>query len=164
MDIDLPVKVLLINRELTFLEYISKRLKKFGFSPLQTVNGEEALARSISTSWEVALIDNDLPGMEGAEVFNKLKELQPDLQGILVFDREKEVTPVLEKCKFEPFQYLLKPFDFEALLQNISAAYEHRKELLKSSLQQTRKIAQTNRSISDFLKRLREFYSLPQGI
>lgn len=164
MDTVQPIKVLLINRELTFLEYISKRLKRSGCSPLQTVNGEEALALSVNTSLDVALIDNDLPGMKAGEVFNRIKELQPYLQGILLFDREKEVSSVLENCKFAPFQYLLKPSDFETLLQNVTAAYEHKMELLKSSPQQPLKSAQTSKSFLGLLQRLLECYSLPKGI
>lgn len=155
------VKVLLVNKEYTFLDHMCKHLKKYEFTPFESVNGEEALELAINNNFDVAVIDNNLSNMDPCALFNELKELQPYLQGIFLFDQENTANSLLEKCKFSPFDYILKPYDFENLIQKITAAFEHRIDLLQSLLEHSFDETNDNSKEKGFFQKLRKWYSLP---
>lgn len=158
---NMSIKVLLINKEYNYLDYMSRHLRKFECIPYEAVNGEEALELSINNNFDVAVIDNNLPYMEVCDVFNELKKLQPHVQAIFLFDKEKIADSVLESCSSSPFDYLMKPFDFMSLVQKIVAAYELRVEVLASFSEHTHVQGHSRSGVSGFFQKLRKWYSLP---
>jgi|GEM_PF-2970723 len=156
------IKLLLVSRESIFLDFISKRLQKYGYLTQEAVNGEEALEFAINKHFDLAVIDCEIPGMDGAELFNKLNDLQPCLQGILLCDQRINSDEILTRCDVPPFEYMNKPCDFDNLLQNITAAYEKRTEIYDSCAGENFEPPLKTPGIKGFLQRLRKWYSLPQ--
>ncbi len=155
------IKVLLINRESPFLDYISKHLRKAEIVPYQAINAEQALELAINDNFDVAVIDKDLPGIDSCVVYNELKELQPYLQAILLIDQDNIADSVLVKCNFSPFDYIIKPCDFNSLKQKIIAAYEYKKEQLKTDSENSCNQEEDSIESLGFLQKLRKWYSLP---
>jgi DNA-binding NarL/FixJ family response regulator len=57
-------------------------------------NGEEALATTANTNFDVAVVDYKMPGMNGLEVAKRLKEMKPDVKVIILtsYDVRDEVS------------------------------------------------------------------------
>jgi DNA-binding NarL/FixJ family response regulator len=68
---------------------------------------EDALAKMLSDPPDVALIDINLPGMNGIELVAKLKLAQPDLQ-MLILTSYEESTLIFEALRSGASGYLLK--------------------------------------------------------
>ncbi|EMS80001.1 response regulator [Desulfotignum phosphitoxidans] len=121
------MKLLFIDDEQTFLKYLAKRMALEGFEVKTTFSGEEGVAAAAKAPFDVAVVDLQMPGIDGIEVQKLLKDLQPDLPCI-VLTGHGSVENALESGKYNAFKFLSKPVDMDTLIQTIQAAYDHRVE------------------------------------
>jgi DNA-binding NtrC family response regulator len=119
------MKLLFIDDEQTFLKYLAKRLVLDGFSVTTTFSGEEGIKVAANEDFDVAVVDLQMPGINGIEVQKRLKELQPSLPCI-VLTGHGNVENALESGKYNAFKFLSKPIDMDILIDTINAAYDHR--------------------------------------
>jgi two-component system NtrC family response regulator len=119
------MKLLFIDDEQTFLKYLAKRLVLDGFTVTTTFSGEEGVAAAAKEEFDVAVVDLQMPGIDGIEVQKQLKELQPFLPCI-VLTGHGSVENALESGKYNAFKFLSKPVDMDTLIETINAAYDHR--------------------------------------
>lgn len=122
------IKVLIVDDEETLLEYMSKRLVREGFTVKTTLSGEEGLETATGELFDVAVVDMKMPGMDGVETQKALKKVQPFLQCI-VLTGHGNVDTALESGQQEAFKYLLKPIDYDNLVETIREAYEKKVEV-----------------------------------
>lgn len=121
------MKLLFIDDEQTFLKYLAKRLVLDGFVVKTTFSGEEGVEAASKEEFDVAVVDLQMPGIDGIEVQKRLKDLQPFLPCI-VLTGHGSVENALESGKYNAFKFLSKPVDMETLIDTIKAAYAHRLE------------------------------------
>jgi len=119
------MKLLFIDDEQTFLKYLSKRLVLDGFSVKTTFSGEEGVDIASKEDFDVAVVDLQMPGIDGIEVQRRLKDLQPNLPCI-VLTGHGSVENALESGKYNAFKFLSKPVDMDTLIETIKAAYDFR--------------------------------------
>ncbi|MDZ7760397.1 MAG: response regulator [Desulfovermiculus sp.] len=124
------IRVLLIDDEQTLLEYLAKRLLREGFTVKVTFSGEEALKEAAEDDYDVAVVDLKMPGMDGNETQSRLKEIQPYLQCI-VLTGHGFGDPALESGHENAYDYMLKPVEFESLMQAIRDAYQYKMKLMR---------------------------------
>lgn len=122
------MKLLFIDDEQTFLKYLAKRLILDGFTVKTTFSGEEGVAAAANEHFDVAVVDLQMPGIDGIEVQKQLKELHPTLPCI-VLTGHGSVENALESGKYNAFKFLSKPVDMETLIETIRAAHAYRMEL-----------------------------------
>lgn len=126
------MKLLFIDDEQTFLKYLSKRLVLDGFIVKTTFSGEEGVDAAAKENFDVAVVDLQMPGIDGIEVQKRLKDLQPNLPCI-VLTGHGSVENALESGKYNAFKFLSKPVDMDTLIETINAAYDYRVQQEKSS-------------------------------
>lgn len=126
------MKLLFIDDEQTFLNYLAKRLVLDGFNVTTTFSGEEGVDAASKEAFDVAVVDLQMPGIDGIEVQKRLKTLQPNLPCI-VLTGHGNVEKALESGKYNAFKFLSKPVDMDTLIQTIKAANDYRLEKEKSS-------------------------------
>ena len=71
----------------------------------------------------MAVLDLHLPGINGVELLEKLKERQPDLEALLL-TAHSSVETAVAAMKKGAYDYLLKPFHLPELEVHIQKAYE----------------------------------------
>jgi DNA-binding NtrC family response regulator len=125
MDTENRIKLLLVDDEIKFLETISKRLALKNFDVTPATNGEEALAAAEEGLFDVAVLDFQMPGMDGAQVLKRLKERHKYLE-IIMLTGHASVDSAVTCTKLGALNYLEKPYAFEKLVEIIQAAYEVR--------------------------------------
>ncbi|RLC04066.1 MAG: response regulator [Deltaproteobacteria bacterium] len=126
------MKLLFIDDEQTFLKYLAKRLVLDGFTVTTTFSGEEGVEAASKEDFDVAVVDLQMPGIDGIEVQKRLKDLQPALPCI-VLTGHGSVENALESGKYNAFKFLSKPVDMDTLIETINAAYDHRVQQEQSS-------------------------------
>jgi len=108
-------------------EHVSRRalatlLSRLGYRPTAVASAEEALAmvKTSGQSPEIALVDLDLPGMNGAELISRLNTLDKRIIPIVISAAENEnIFSLLES---RGISYLRKPLNFDHLLTLMSEA------------------------------------------
>ncbi len=98
------LKVLLIEDSGTFKKYIIPYLKAKGFDAVLAHTGEEGVNFFNADKYDVVILDLGLPDMDGAEVYGKLRDINPDVPvGVLsgYGGRERELLLMGAKAFFE---------------------------------------------------------------
>ena len=119
------IKLLMVDDEVKFLESISKRLVLKNIDVTTAVNGKEAIESAEKGFFDVAVVDFQMPGMDGTQVLRTLKEKHKYLE-IIMLTGHATVDSAVECTKLGAFKYLEKPYDFENLVEAIQEAYEAR--------------------------------------
>jgi len=125
MSNEKKIKLLMVDDEVKFLESISKRLVLKNFDVTKAVTGKEAIESAEKGFFDVAVVDFQMPGMDGAEVLRVLKKKHKYLE-IIMLTGHATVDSAVECTKLGAFKYLEKPYDFENLVETIQQAYEAR--------------------------------------
>jgi two-component system cell cycle sensor histidine kinase/response regulator CckA len=108
--------VLIVEDERVSRKALATLLASSGYSTETVESAEEALdVVNEGEPPEVALIDLDLPGMNGVELISRLARTQPSVKSILItaVDRER-LDPILRRFGVT---HIRKPIEFSNLLQ-----------------------------------------------
>ncbi|MDT8378428.1 MAG: response regulator [Desulfotignum sp.] len=152
------MKLLFIDDEQTFLKYLGKRMTLEGFEVTTTFSGEEGVGAAARESFDVAVVDLQMPGIDGIEVQKLLKDLQPDLPCI-VLTGHGSVENALESGKYNAFKFLSKPVDMDTLIATIHAAYGHRMKN-QSATGAPDQTASTKGPVSKLFHKFRKLYGV----
>lgn len=117
------LRLLIVDDDEQLRQTLERRFKRQGFPVTVAADGEEALAKAAQNRWDVALIDLNMPGMNGIEVMGKLKELQPELEALLL-TAQGSIETAIQAMKGGAYDYLTKPFHLPELEVHIQKAYE----------------------------------------
>ena len=98
-------QVLLVDDEEKLLNSIAQRMKILGFTPHTAINGMAALEIAIKQPIDLAIVDLQMPDMDGLVVITKLKEIYPQLRTVLLTghgnDKVRQATEALNTIYFE---------------------------------------------------------------
>ncbi|NWH05396.1 response regulator [Desulfobacter latus] len=128
------MKLLFVENEQTFLTYLTTRMVSEGFTVKATFSGEEAVLAATEENFDVAIVELELPGIDGIEVLKRLRQLQPCLPSILL-TTHGNIDRALKRTKYNPFKFLTKPVDMAMLLKTIHEAHAHRLEFENQNIE-----------------------------
>jgi len=118
-----PIRLLVVDDDEPLRETLTKRFGRAGLSVTSAADAEEALAQAAHNSFDVALIDLHMPGMNGLELLGKLKEGQPELEAIML-TAHGSIETAIQAMKQGAYDYLPKPFQFPELEVYVQKAFE----------------------------------------
>ena len=156
-------RVLLVDDEQDLVDFLSQRLVKRGFSVRAATSGELAVAAAAEQTFDVAVVDLKMPGMDGLAVIKELKANQPFIETIMLTGHGSHDS-ALEAGKLHAHRYLLKPYDFDQLVEKIESAVDARRVELREEyereLEKVRKRSSA-REIVAATEQLRRKYEQP---
>ncbi len=113
--------ILIIEDEEGALRTLEKFFSKSGYSTTGSVSGEDGLAQFLVRTPEVVLLDFKLPGMNGEQVFLKMKEINPMIP-VIIMTAFGEVDLAVRLLKLGIFYFVTKPFELDILLHLVQEA------------------------------------------
>ena len=119
------VKILVVDDEAKVREYFSDVLRHEDFDVNTAQNGEIAINMINQDFYDVALIDLNMPKVDGMAVLKYLVEHSHDTIGIILTGYAT-IRNAVEAMKSGAFDYLAKPVKLEEVLMVISRALEFR--------------------------------------
>ena len=140
MDSQLAAKVLLVDDEEEFIELMSQRLETRGLKVVSVTSGEEAVSLVADQSFDVAVVDLAMPGIDGIETLKKIKEARPDME-VIMLTGQATVKSGIEAMKHGALDFLEKPVILNDLLEKIwKAKRERMRTLEKKSAEEMKNI------------------------
>jgi DNA-binding NtrC family response regulator len=91
-------------------------------------SGAQALERIEAESYDVVVLDIMMPGIDGMEVLQRVKESHPDIEVVMVTGLS-QIDTAVRSMKLGAFDYIPKPFDPDELKLIVSRALERRRLL-----------------------------------
>ena len=114
-------KILIVEDEAVVRESVRDWLTDDGYDVECVETGEEALERIKEEEFGVVVLDLRLPGIDGLQVYEHVKELAPETKGVIITAYPSKETQ--EKARrLGLLDYLAKPFKVEDLEKTISGA------------------------------------------
>ena len=130
MDIELAAKVLLVDDEEEFIDLMSQRLETRGLKVVTVASGEDAVSRVVDQSFDVAVVDLAMPGIDGIETLKQIKAERPDIE-VIMLTGQATVKSGIEAMKHGACDFLEKPVDLNVLMEKIWAAKRERMRVLE---------------------------------
>jgi DNA-binding response OmpR family regulator len=78
------LKILVVDDDRSNCDLVSRLLAQQGYDCDVALDGEAALELVAETPYALAVLDYQMPGMNGVELFRRVRELQPDLLGVFL--------------------------------------------------------------------------------
>jgi len=125
METENKIKILLVDDEVKFLNAIADRLTLKGFDVVAATNGEAAIEAANNGRFDVAVLDLQMPGIDGAQLLKTLKTNHSFIE-IIMLTGHATVDSAVECIKLGAFKYLEKPYDFDKLVDALKEAYTAR--------------------------------------
>jgi len=116
--------ILVVDDEPNYLIVLSELLKEEGFEVMTAESGEDGRKIVEENDLDLVITDMRMPGMDGLQLLNAIKEFNRDLPVIMI-TAFGEVDKAVVAMKAGAYNYLAKPFNNEELLVNIKKAIEH---------------------------------------
>jgi DNA-binding NtrC family response regulator len=129
-------RVLLVDDEAEFVEVLKLRLESRGIVVETAGTGAEALEKVKEHAFDAIVLDLVMPGMDGIETLQALRELNPDIQ-VIVLTGHGNVPSGIEAMKSGAMDFLEKPAKLEVLLAKLDEAQSKTEELEEQRIQES---------------------------
>jgi len=121
-------KIIVIDDDLDFLEILKGHLLKSGFKNIRTEDNPLNVASLFEKGedFDIALIDMTMPGIDGLDLLEIIKNISPRTECIMV-TAVNEARIAVECLKKGAYDYLLKPVSQEDLIFSMKRALEKKR-------------------------------------
>jgi len=116
-------RVLVIDDDTGLLTLMKTRLSAAGYAVSLAASGDEAISLAQQETFQVAILDLKLGGMDGIAVMQGLLQIQPSLP-VIILTAYASFSSAVDATKKGAYDYLTKPFEAKALLHSIAKALE----------------------------------------
>src|SRR5579863_8637597 len=133
----MPDHILVVDDEEAIREIVCAILAAAGYTWKQASSGMEALALLNSgEKFELMLSDLMMADLDGIGLLERTKEKYPDMPVVMV-TAVHDISVALAAIRNGAYDYLLKPFEREQLLNTVSRALENRRLKVENRIYQT---------------------------
>lgn len=116
-------RILIVDDEISVLHTLTELLHNNGFDVSSASNGHEALQLIQSCTPDVVLLDIWLPGMDGIETLQALREVRTNVP-VVIISGHASVEAAVKVTKLGAFDYLEKPLSAERVLSTVHRAFD----------------------------------------
>lgn len=133
----MPDRILVVDDEEPIREIVASMLGTAGYACQQAASGMEALAvLNSGEEFELMLSDLMMADLDGIGLLERTKEKYPDMPVVMV-TAVHDISVALAAIRNGAYDYLLKPFEREQLLNTVSRALENRRLKVENRTYQT---------------------------
>jgi two-component system, OmpR family, response regulator len=114
------MRLLLIEDDRKIARFVKTGLREAGFIVDHAVDGEDGLHYLVTESYDAAIVDLMLPGLDGLTIIREIRS-QGVATPILILSARRSVDERVEGLVSGGDDYLTKPFAFTELLARVQA-------------------------------------------
>jgi two-component system, NtrC family, response regulator len=113
--------ILIVDDEKNYPLILSAILEDEGYEALTAKSGQEALEKLNNSDVDLVLTDMKMPSMDGIELLERIKSIDPDLP-VIMMTAYGTVEKAVEAMQKGAYNYILKPFDNDSLVLYVKKA------------------------------------------
>lgn len=118
-------KILVIDDDISLRRVVEFTLEQAGYEILSAGTGDEGLEIFQRHRPPLVITDVQMPGMDGYEVLQKIKEIEVDTL-VMLITAFSSVENAVEAIKLGAHDYVTKPFSRDQLVLAVAKAFEYR--------------------------------------
>jgi PAS domain S-box-containing protein len=116
-------KILLIDDEPDIVRVLGISLKADGYQVIPALSGAEGLVAFAKDKPEIVITDIKMPGMDGIEVLEKIKTIDPNTE-VIIITGHGDIDNTIEALKYGASDFISKPVRDDALSIALKRAKE----------------------------------------
>lgn len=116
-------RILVVDDEEDIIESLSRSLSRRGYEVETALTGEEALEKVKKGRFDVALLDINLPGINGIQVLEEIKKITAEIEVIMITGYGS-IDSATESLKKGAYDYIQKPLSGDKIVVLIEKAIE----------------------------------------
>jgi two-component system, OmpR family, response regulator len=109
------MRILIVEDEPRIRAFLARAFEAEGFTVDDVEDGETGLARALSGTYVLVILDLLLPGRDGLDVLGELHALRSDLP-VLILSARGDLSTKLRGFELGAVDYVAKPFSLDELL------------------------------------------------
>ncbi len=114
------MKILLVDDEVELVSTLAERMTMRGIDADWAQSPAQAVEKTESATYDLAVLDVKMPGMSGIELKHKLAEIAPNMKFIFITGHGSSSD--FKEGSAEGSSYLVKPVALELLMTKIEEA------------------------------------------
>lgn len=114
------MRLLIVEDDVKIAALIEKGMREAGFEVEVCHDGNSGLAQGLTGRYDAAVIDIMLPGLDGLQVIEQLREKRVSTP-VLILSARQSVDDRIRGLQRGGDDYMVKPFSFNELLARIQA-------------------------------------------
>lgn len=118
-------KILIVDDEERFRTTMCKLLTIRGFDAVAVEGGLKAIEHAKEQPCDVVILDVRMPEMSGVDVLAEIKKVDADIE-VIIMTGYASVDTAKEILTRGAYDYMLKPYSIDELVEKIEAANERR--------------------------------------
>lgn len=118
--------ILFTDDEGTFRNIMSKELDRMGYNVTCCASGQETIKNMQERDYDVAILDMNMPVMNGIETLKKVKTIEPTTE-VIILTGQGSIENAVQAIKLGAYDYLTKPCQLKELDLLLQRALEKRK-------------------------------------
>lgn len=123
-------KILIVDDEERFRTTMCKLLTVRGLEAVTAGSGPEAIEKLRQNQYDVVILDVRMPEMGGVEVLSEIKKIDPRLE-VIIMTGYASVDTAKEIMKLGAYDYVLKPYSIEELMEKIEGAFDRKQSRIR---------------------------------
>lgn len=135
-------RILVVDDDESIRKVLKTILEEEGYIADTAKNGKEAIKKSNTKFYNLALIDIRLPDMEGTKLLNAMKETAPKMVKIIITGYPS-LENAIEAINRGADAYILKPFDMDKVLDKIKKHLKKQQEAKRYSKEKVKEFIET---------------------
>jgi two-component system response regulator HydG len=132
---EMPDTVLVVDDESSIRQICAEALQDAGYEVRLAEAGRTATSMLDNGGVDIVLTDLKMPEMTGLELLARIKENYPSVDVILM-TAHATVSTAVEALKLGAYDYIIKPFGIDALINRVNRLAERRELVVENRLMQ----------------------------
>ena len=128
------INILWVDDEVEMLKSHFLFLKERGYNTTPCTNGLDALGLIDKDTYDIVLLDENMPGLNGLETLDGIKNKYPDLPVIMITKNEEEHI-MNEAIGAKISDYLIKPVNPNQILLSLKKIFNHKSLIAEKTTQ-----------------------------
>jgi DNA-binding NtrC family response regulator len=116
-------KILIVDDNKYIRFALTSLLEDSGFKPIAVGDGYKAIKEVKAKKPSLAILDMKLPGMDGLQILEEIKKIDPNLI-VIMLTAFGDVKSAVQSIKVGAYDYITKPFDNDEMVMMIKKALE----------------------------------------
>lgn len=142
--------ILVVDDDLGVRITVQKILSRSGYEVMTAAGGDEALHLAGERSFDLALIDLIMPGIDGIETMRRLREASPEIV-VIMLTAHGTMESAIEALRLGAHDYLIKPCPEQALKLCVEEGMAKRRdqERQRTLMRQLTELTETVRDLAE---------------
>src|SRR3990172_1843343 len=117
------IHILTVDDDDEFRGVVARRFQRRGYEVEHTGSPVEALGKAEQRHFDVAILDIAMPGMDGVQLLDRLRQIDPDTQ-VIMLTGQATIETAIRAMKLGADDYFTKPCELAEMEVEVERAYE----------------------------------------